>query len=263
MHLIELGKGNYSLIADMKPGTTSLHIRPGAHGCPVGMYDVELVPGVQPGDTVIEFSDKENLEGVIEFLQRMADRIDPAPVNGCCGQDPCLDEPGDEDCGYRGECRGKASAPAFEAPAHATGSDDEGEYRLIVLQSMPEDWSHLRMHKDGDVVIVNKDLSEREPNSFELVRIYIAVQACRWSFIEQPAKSEYPKYVIDRHLWDDVAYIEQAGPTEWTCVLKYGERTEMWPGITVSHKTDLFDRFIEQGVWNYVSEAEAKSRLEK
>jgi len=272
MHLIELGLGKYSLIADHAPGTLSMRIRPGVHGRPVGASDIELASGIKPEDTVITFSSKKNIEGVIAFLQQMADRIDEEteddsddegcyPVNGCRGQSPCLDEPGDSDCGYR-DCQGESTSDSFEIPAHATGSDKDGDYRLIKLDSMPENWSHIRMYQNGGAVVVNKDFTERPLTNAEAIGVLIFVSADKWSYVDQPAKSEYPKYVLNNRGDWDIAYIEQAGPSEWSCVNKDRTRSEMFPCDSRSMRITLFNQFIGDGSWRYVTKAEAVSRLE-
>jgi hypothetical protein len=140
--------------------------------------------------------------------------------------------------------------------------ESDGDYRLIKLDSMPENWSHLRMYQNGGTIVVNKDFTEREATESEVLGIMIFVVSGRYSYVDEPVKSEYPKYVLNNRGEWDIAYIEQAGPSEWSCVGKDHTRAEMMPGLSPKSKARLFNQFIGDGSWRYVTKAEAVSRLE-
>lgn len=259
MHLIELGLGNYT-IADAVTDTDGVSV-PGVlirvekhHGGEIGSpVEGPVEEGWQPGDTVITFANKASAVSFLKHVQEAVNKLEEeeSDDDGCCGCGGPLNETN----GGCDPCMGE------KVPAQATGTDDRGEYRRIKLDSMPANWSHLRLYVGGGTVVVNKDFTEREATGTEIIGIMIFVGGSKWSYFTGPV-TEYPKYVLDRCLWDDVAYIEQSGPESWCCVLKDGSRDEMFPGMRPTHKADLFNRFIEHGDWRYVTKAEAESRLE-
>jgi hypothetical protein len=252
MHLIELGKGNHLLASSVSDSTG----KPGVlirvqenHGWEIGKWvDGIVEPGMKPADTVITF---DNVESAIALRLHVQDAIDKFD-----------EQTGEEsDCEACNGCQGESSSEPFEIPAYATGSDDKGDYRLIKLDSMPENWSHLRMYQSGDTVVVNKDFTERPAKETEVLGIMIFLACDRWGYVDEPVKSEYPKYVLGSGDWD-IAYIEQVGKYEWSCVGKDRTRSRMFPGASHAERERMFKSFIDNGSWRYVTKAEAVSRLE-
>ena len=252
MHLIELGLGNY-ITADTTTDTDGVSvpgvlIRVEKHEKEIGSpVEGPVEQGWQPGDTVITFANKAVAVSFLKHVQEAVNKFEE-------------EESDDEDCDGCCGCQGESTCSAVEIPAQATGTDDRGEYRRIKLDSMPANWSHIRLYVGGRTVVVNKDFTEREATGTEILGIILIVAQNKWSYFTGPV-TEYPKYVVSNGDWD-IAYIEQEGPEAWVCVGKDRSLSEMLPGRPVRSKAKIFNGFIADGSWRYVTKAEAKARLE-